>query len=252
MPTIAKSAPMNWSHQHLDEAGSTNDWAMAWLKQHVVTHPLLVTTNHQTAGRGQRGKTWKGQRGQDLAMSLVVPLDASPLHPPSLNKAVAVVVRQALAGLDSSMENCLEIKWPNDVLINRNGQWAKVCGVLIENVWRGAEWTHIVVGIGVNVNSTPDVDRATSLKVVTGKEFDVTALAQTVTSGILDALQGGLNEASDYANHLHGCKESRPFLIRGERQTGTFLGVNHEGLGEFQWGHARETLPSTDVVWLWD
>ena len=77
MPTIAKSAPMNWSHQHLDEAGSTNDWAMAGLKQHVVTHPLLVTTNHQTAGRGQRGKTWKGQRGQDLAMSLVYESDFS-------------------------------------------------------------------------------------------------------------------------------------------------------------------------------
>ena len=242
---------MNWSHQHLKEAGSTNDWAMAWLKQRSLTHPLLVTTDHQTSGRGQRGKTWEGQKGLDLAMSFVVPV-RGPLHPPSLNKAVAVVVRQTLAGLDSSLDPVLEIKWPNDVLIRRNNQWEKVCGILVENVWRGAEWTHVVVGVGVNVNSNPDVERATSLKAMAGKEFDVPALAQTMASGILDTIQGGLKEAAAYANHLHGCHEARPFLVQGERRTGTFLGVNHEGLGEFLWADCREDLPSTDVVWLWD
>ena len=242
---------MNWSHQHLKEAGSTNDWAMAWLKQRSLTHPLLVTTDHQTSGRGQRGKTWEGRKGLDLAMSLVVPV-RGPLHPPSLNKAVAVVVRQTLAGLDSSLDAVLEIKWPNDVLIRRNNQWEKVCGILVENVWRGAEWTHVVVGVGVNVNSNPDVERATSLKAMAGKEFDVPVLAQTMASGILDTIQGGLKEAAAYANHLHGCREARPFLVQGERRTGTFLGVNREGLGEFLWADRREDLPSTDVVWLWD
>ena len=85
-----------------------------------------------------------------------------------------------------------------------------------------------------------------------GKEFDVPALAHTMAAGILDTIQGGLKEAAAYANHLYGCHEARPFLVQGERRTGTFLGVNREGLGEFLWADRREDLPSTDVVWLWD
>ncbi|MFC1936797.1 biotin--[acetyl-CoA-carboxylase] ligase, partial [Chloroflexota bacterium] len=48
---------------------------------------------------------------------------------------------EAMCGLQA------EIKWPNDVLLDRK----KVCGVLAEAHWLGDQLQAIVLGIGVNV-----------------------------------------------------------------------------------------------------
>ena len=40
-----------------------------------------------------------------------------------------------------------EIKWPNDVLLNRR----KVCGILAESVWTGEKVDSLVVGVGLNI-----------------------------------------------------------------------------------------------------
>jgi BirA family biotin operon repressor/biotin-[acetyl-CoA-carboxylase] ligase len=79
-----------------------------------------------------------------------------------------------------------EIKWPNDVLLNRS----KVCGVLAEAVWMGEEVNSIVLGIGVNVKpeAVPPSDQlnfpATSIEAEMGKGVD----RLTLLSDILHAL----------------------------------------------------------------
>jgi BirA family biotin operon repressor/biotin-[acetyl-CoA-carboxylase] ligase len=78
----------------------------------------------------------------------------------------------------------LDIKWPNDVLVNDR----KISGILIESTSVAHEAPRFVVGIGVNLNqqSFPsELSRiATSLKLAGGQHFDVTRFR----NGLLDRL----------------------------------------------------------------
>jgi BirA family biotin operon repressor/biotin-[acetyl-CoA-carboxylase] ligase len=116
---------------HLRSTGSTNERARV-LAGAGAPHGTLVTTAHQTAGRGRQGRTWVAPPGRALLCSLVV-------RPPdellTLRGGLAVA---ELAGAGA------RVKWPNDVLVDGR----KVAGVLAEG--RPQEgWA--VLGIGVNV-----------------------------------------------------------------------------------------------------
>ena len=125
----------------------------------------VAVTEEQTAGRGRMGRRWDAPAGSSLLVSTL-------LRPPPERRAsgltlvagvcVAVVVERA-TGLAA------QIKWPNDVMLNRR----KVAGVLAE-LTDGA----VVLGIGINVNQRPaELPAETkvpagSLYSVTGREYD--------------------------------------------------------------------------------
>ena len=115
----------------------------------------VAVCDEQTAGRGRHGRAWVAPRGTALLMSIL-------LRPPRKRRApelslvggvaVALAVEHAL-GLSA------QIKWPNDVMVNRS----KVAGILAE-----ARGEAVVLGIGLNVSLREDelpVPTATSLAV---------------------------------------------------------------------------------------
>ena len=68
------------------------------------------------------------------------------------------------------------IKWPNDIYWRDR----KAGGILIENILRGPDWLFAVAGIGININQSSfptDLQNPVSLKQVTGRQYDVLALA---------------------------------------------------------------------------
>ncbi len=136
-----------------NRTGSTNDVALAWA---AVDAPdlSLVYAEEQTAGRGRGTHTWFTSPNAALAFSLVLrPLPGQQQSIPLFSALGAVAVSDVLAaqGLHP------EIKWPNDVLLNRR----KACGVLAESIWTGDKVDSIVLGIGVNIKpeSVPPADQ---------------------------------------------------------------------------------------------
>jgi BirA family biotin operon repressor/biotin-[acetyl-CoA-carboxylase] ligase len=126
-----------------EQIGSTNDVALAWAAD-GAPDLALVCAEEQTSGRGRGDRRWFTSPGTALAFSLVLrPLTCEEQSVPLFSGLGAVAVCEALEmrGLHP------EIKWPNDVLLNRR----KVCGVLVEAVWMGDKVDCIVLGIGVNV-----------------------------------------------------------------------------------------------------
>lgn len=118
---------------HLARTDSTNERAKALARD--APHGLLVTATEQTAGHGRQGRSWTTPSGEALLMSLV-------LHEWTELLPLAAAVAVARTAADAA-----QIKWPNDVLIDRR----KVAGILVEA--RPQEgWT--VLGIGVNVAVT--------------------------------------------------------------------------------------------------
>ena len=144
---------------------STNERAKA-LAPVGAPHGTLVTADEQSAGRGRQGRTWTAPPRSALLMSLVLrdPPEALPL-------AAAVAVCEALAPLDA------RVKWPNDVWVERR----KLAGILVEG--RPQEgWG--VLGIGLNVESSPPDLPATSLR-----ECGLDTTPEAVLSPLLAALE---------------------------------------------------------------
>jgi BirA family transcriptional regulator, biotin operon repressor / biotin---[acetyl-CoA-carboxylase] ligase len=116
---------------HLRETGSTNEVARG-LASAGAPHGTVVTTSHQTAGRGRQGRRWETPAGRSILCTVVV------------RSADALLgLRGGLAVADLAGPSA-RVKWPNDVLLDGR----KVAGVLAES--RPQEgWA--VLGIGVNV-----------------------------------------------------------------------------------------------------
>jgi BirA family biotin operon repressor/biotin-[acetyl-CoA-carboxylase] ligase len=129
--------------RYFQKTSSTNDIALAWATAGALDL-ALVYAEEQTAGRGRGSRQWFSPAGAALAFSLVLrPLPGEQQSIPLFSALGALAVCEALAaqGLQP------EIKWPNDVLLNRR----KVCGILAESVWLGEKVESIVLGIGLNI-----------------------------------------------------------------------------------------------------
>lgn len=132
----------SWLHQ-LKSCSSTNTWAIDHAAE--LQHGDVVFTHQQTAGRGQQGRIWYAPSGV-LTASFVI--DHLPLVGlPGLSLAAGIAVVRAIEELVPSLQNVLQIKWPNDVLIHQR----KLAGILCETTARNsAAQTRVIVGVGLN------------------------------------------------------------------------------------------------------
>jgi BirA family biotin operon repressor/biotin-[acetyl-CoA-carboxylase] ligase len=166
---------------HHRVAGSTNELAKE-LAALGAPHGTVVTARVQTAGRGRQGREWVAPPGSALLMSLVVRERDERF--PLLPLAAAVAVADAC---DTLAPVRCQIKWPNDVWIDRR----KVSGILVEG--RPAEgWAVLGIGLNVRTREFPDALRglATSLRLTGGGEVDV----EGALTALIAALERRLGE----------------------------------------------------------
>jgi BirA family biotin operon repressor/biotin-[acetyl-CoA-carboxylase] ligase len=81
----------------------------------------------------------------------------------------------------------ISIKWPNDILsANR-----KIGGILIENVLEGSVVKYSIIGIGLNVNETdfPNLPQASSMKLETGKTFQLDEVLDSILKNVFKNLK---------------------------------------------------------------
>jgi BirA family biotin operon repressor/biotin-[acetyl-CoA-carboxylase] ligase len=211
------------------ECHSTNSLALELCQQTSTTEGLVVITNQQIAGRGQRGTTWEAEPGMNLTFSVVLKPTFLPIKNQFLlNMFSSLAIHDYLS---EKSDVPIYIKWPNDILINK----LKICGILIENQLLGEKLTHSVVGIGLNINQQQfTTAKATSLSLITQKVYDLQTelenLLMKVESRYLRLRQNKESKLrEDYLNCLYGLREHRPFISKGERFEGKILGVDNDG-----------------------
>lgn len=131
-----------WLHS-LESCSSTNTWAIDHAAE--LQHGDVIFTQQQTAGRGQHGRIWYAPPGVLTASFVIDHLPLAGL--PGLSLAAGIAVVRAVEELVPSLQNVLQIKWPNDVLIDHR----KLAGILCETTSRSsAAQTRVVIGIGLN------------------------------------------------------------------------------------------------------
>lgn len=132
----------------LEQTTSTNDAIL----QLATTNPkegLVLFAEHQTAGRGQRGNRWESAAGKGLWVSILLQPKIQISNSAQLTIWAIETISDAIR-TELSLEPA--IKLPNDIQIHGR----KVAGVLVEMRAQEKAPHLAVVGIGINVNQSPE------------------------------------------------------------------------------------------------
>ncbi len=159
---------------YFESVDSTNALALK-LASEGAPEGTVVLAERQTAGRGRLGRAWQSPAGKNLYFSIILrPESAASWSQMEMAKAARITFLAGVAAAESLRAFCpdgVEIKWPNDVLINGR----KACGILSE-MRAGKGGMELVVGVGINVNIPKDDfavehrETATSLFEETGRK----------------------------------------------------------------------------------
>lgn len=209
----------------LKQINSTNDYIKNHLKN--LKHFDVITTLNQTKGKGRRHNQWYSDENS-LTFSLLI---QDALHKTAIQLMpfyVAYLMRQIISAYTSKVQ----IKWPNDLLINNK----KVSGILIESIIQGDK-IHLIIGIGLNINQTgfPDSlkQTATSLKQVLNKTLDKKAILNDIVDSLISQFDDYKNKPQKilaYCNqHLAYKNQIIQFQNHQGIQTGKCLGIDHNG-----------------------
>ncbi|WP_145137494.1 bifunctional biotin--[acetyl-CoA-carboxylase] ligase/biotin operon repressor BirA [Pseudomonas duriflava] len=221
---------VDWPVSILDTIDSTNAEALRRVLNGATQPPFVLLAEHQTSGRGRRGRLWVSPYAKNIYLTLALSIQGGvrQLEGLSLVVGLAVVITLRKIGLKD-----VGLKWPNDILLHNR----KLAGVLVEISGDPADICTAIIGIGLNVNmrSAENIDQPwISLHEAIGHPVSRNELV----SGLLEELRVllGLHQEQGFAelgkrweeNHLWQGREV--VLSSGVHQVnGTVLGIGLDG-----------------------
>jgi BirA family biotin operon repressor/biotin-[acetyl-CoA-carboxylase] ligase len=202
----------------VDETGSTNS-DVARLAGAGAPEGLVLSADHQTAGRGRLDRSWEARPGDGLLVSILLRPSGLPLERRGLiASAVALAARTACAQVAGVTP---DIKWPNDLLAP-SGE--KLAGILAVEA-SGA----VVVGMGLNVHGAPP--GAAFLDDLAGRRSDRAGLLERLLRGLDPLLDDWDTVAARYREECATVgRQVSVELVDGSSLTGTAEGVDDLGL----------------------
>lgn len=153
---------------YFSELPTTNDFC----KKLKNKNNIIVITDHQTNGRGRFDNEWISSNGNNLTFTIRKHFDIETKYFSLLNFFFSYYTHIAIRNYLDNPNFRLEIKWPNDLLLN----YKKYCGILIES---SLNTKFFCIGIGINVNEPVEsciFPARTSLAQENGKDIDITEL----------------------------------------------------------------------------
>lgn len=159
----------------LEEVDSTNSYLRTY-SPHSDADMIVVTTEYQTAGRGQGTNHWESARGENLLFSLLIHPSWVPVGRQFLlSEAGALAIKEVL---DHYTEG-ISLKWPNDIYWHDS----KLSGTLIETSVSSQGIRKCIYGVGLNVNQTSfpsTLPNPVSLRQILGHDVDREKLLQAL------------------------------------------------------------------------
>lgn len=260
MAQPSSASPFSQAFIELLSTDSTNNYARQLIRagrlpesQPQALHGTAVFAHFQEAGKGQRGRAWTGDKGENIALSII--LDTEVLAVSRQFELSVVIALAAARFFEKNADDATRIKWPNDLY----WQDRKAGGILIENIISaGGNWEWAIAGIGININQTvfpPDLPNPVSLKQITGKSFNPVELAHELRQEVNNCYQQLLSTGfpslyQEYLSRLYKNgetvklkKENRVFdaIIKGVSPDGRLL-VKHAVEESFAFGEISWTM----------
>ena len=186
MPLSDSLSTSTINHRHVISSPSTNSELIEAIQDGTLcaNDVHLFTAETQTAGRGQRGRSWQSPPG-NVYLSLYHPVQTPISGILSLIIGVELAKIPIIQYLNSQLQaqglTPIGVKWANDLgFYRKNSQkespskndqsqtdaeaiiyFNKLAGILIEPVWRAGKLVGVVMGVGLNVQATPTLSAQT-------------------------------------------------------------------------------------------
>ena len=182
------------SVQVYDEIDSTNTEAKRMVQNGFSGDALLVA-HTQTAGRGRMGRSFYSPAATGVYFSILHTLSTPLCDAVAVTSAASVAVMRAIRDLTGIQT---QIKWVNDLYYNEK----KICGILTEATSTG-ESTHIIVGIGINLDTTDFPNELVNIAGSLGTRIDAAKLIAQIYKEVAIYLQDPTSRRwlDDYRAH---------------------------------------------------
>jgi BirA family transcriptional regulator, biotin operon repressor / biotin---[acetyl-CoA-carboxylase] ligase len=208
-----------------DVLTSTNEKLSQLVTEQQAPPGTIVIADRQTAGRGQRGNTWKSEPGGlYLSLAIAPHLPAVNVHQLTIGIVWGIAHNLRQIGLP------VAIKWPNDLILSGR----KLGGILTQTRINGDRIQDAIVGVGINyanpveglaINLSPSNDYQPNYR-----NFSIEMLTSCTIRGIISGYKrctpttiDGL--LSDYLELLNA--RGRSVLVDG--RLGTVMGISPQG-----------------------
>ena len=213
----------------LHSVDSTNNYVLSLKESDKFKEGLVVFSEFQTKGKGQRGNLWESEQGKNLIVSILFEPDILADKQFDISKIVSSSLIECLLNFGIKAT----IKRPNDILVGSK----KIAGILIQNIISASgKITHSVVGIGLNVNQlTFDdyVPKATSLQLELKKNIILDEVKYKLLNNlrnIIKVYRSGQYLGTQYLNALFQKDKVVVFESNSQRFNGIIKGVEDSGL----------------------
>lgn len=174
------------SIQYYPKLDSTNTKAWELIAKNSENGTVIITDN-QLKGRGRQSNKWKSTPNKSLTFSVIL----YPKAPPNQINIYSLLAGLAITDCLIEYDIHVQLKWPNDILINGK----KVGGILCESKISGGKIKSMVIGIGLNVNEKttklPEElrNKATSLTIESGIEYQLEILLANILNNLEHRVQ---------------------------------------------------------------
>lgn len=227
--------------RHVDRIGSTNG-AVADLSRDGAAEGVVLVADHQTEGRGRRGRTWQAPPGSSLLVSVL-------LRPPA-GVALLAGMATGLAAVEACArvaEAAVSLKWPNDLVVPTG----KLGGVLAEVVGVDSP-AAVVVGLGLNVDwGAPLPAGATDLRRLTGRSVHREELLVRLLQALDDRCRRSPDElVSEYRSRCATLGRTVRVELAAGTVSGAAAAVDDHGRLVVDTDHGRQVIAAGDVVHL--
>ncbi|OHX15573.1 biotin--[acetyl-CoA-carboxylase] ligase [Chromobacterium amazonense] len=194
-----------------ERTDSTNSQLMARAGNGGL-HGLVLACELQTAGRGRLGRRWQARLGAGLTFSLLWRFNRGMAELAGLSLAVGVALARALRSLGAPVQ----LKWPNDVLLDGR----KLAGILIELSGDALGPAAVVVGIGINVADPGEVDQP----IATLEQAGIAPERNRVLAALLNELERVL---TDFGRHGFAPLREEWWRLSAHQGAAVRLGFSH-------------------------
>lgn len=192
-----------------DKIPSTQDYAHELIAGGRAADCTAVLAAAQSSGRGRYRRKWVSHHG-NLYISFIYLL---PERNPRLSYSVAVAVAETIASFGMHPT----IKWPNDILVDDK----KISGILIE--YSG---DYVVIGVGINVNSNPTVDRYKTTKMDNYSEIPMNELLNRLMRNMERWIKSDFRSVRLRWMELAACINC---VVKYQGEPAILVGINENG-----------------------
>jgi len=142
MKLLKLNNPFGAPIYHEETVSSTSDLARC-LAEQGESHGTVIVADFQEAGRGRLNRPWIAERGKSLMFTILLHYASASSIPVALTLRAGLAVSLAVEDIAPALiGGSVQVKWPNDVMINAR----KAAGILTE-----ADGKNVYIGVGVNV-----------------------------------------------------------------------------------------------------